>query len=329
MKKTMDDQVVIYQLKNGSLQLKADGHHETIWASLLQIAELFDTDKSGISRHINNVYKSGELSRKTTVAKFATVQKEGNREVRREIEYFNLDIILSVGYRVNSKKATNFRQWANKVLKEHILKGFTLDRSRIAKNYSQFLKAIEDVKSLLPSGATVDHESVIELVTLFADTWLSLNAYDKDELVMQGATKKKVALTAEKLTVALTELKQVLVEKGEASPIFGVERTKGSVAGIVGNVMQSFDKQDVYPSVEEKAAHLIYFIIKNHPFVDGNKRSGAYAFVWFLRQAKILDISRITPQALTAITLLIAESAPKDKEKMVGLVCMLLDGNKR
>ena len=329
MKKHMDEQAVIYQLKSGALQLKADGLHDTIWASLMQIAELFDTDKSGISRHINNIYKSEELSRRATVAKFATVQKEGGREVAREIEYFNLDLILSVGYRVNSKKATHFRQWATKILKEHIQKGYTINRNRIDKNYNEFLKAVEDVKSLLPTGAAVDHDGVLELVTLFADTWLSLDAYDKDELETQGATKKKVALTAEKLCAALAALRHELIAKSEATDLFGKERAKGSIVGIVGNVMQSFAGEDLYQSIEAKAAHLLYFIIKNHPFIDGNKRSGAYAFIWFLRKAKILDLTRITPPALTALTLLIAESDPKDKERMIGLVWALLAKRKK
>jgi hypothetical protein len=235
-----------------------------------------------------------------------------------------LDVILFVGYRVNSKKATHFRQWATKTLKEHIQKGYTINRHRIKSNYEDFLKAVSDVKSLLPAGSIVDHGSVLELITLFADTWFSLDAYDRDTLATQGATKKKVALTGGKLTRALAELKQSLIEKGEATELFGAERTQDSVSGIVGNVMQSFGGEDVYPSIEEKAAHLLYFVIKNHPFVDGNKRSGAYAFIWFLRQAKILDVTRITPPALTALTLLIAESSPKEKEKIVGLVCTVL-----
>jgi prophage maintenance system killer protein len=231
--------------------------------------------------------------------------------------------VLSVGYRINSKKATHFRQWATKTLKEHIQRGYTINRHRIKSNYEDFLKAVSDVKSIA-TGSVVDNDSVLELVTLFADTWFSLDAYDRDVLTPSGATKKKVALTADKLARALTELKQSLLEKGEATDLFGSERTKDSISGIVGNVMQSFDGEDLYPTIEEKAAHLLYFIIKNHPFVDGNKRSGAYAFVWFLRQAKILDVTRMTPPALTALTLLIAESSPKEKDKLIGLVCAVL-----
>lgn len=318
------DNVVIYQSRNGALELKTDSGKETVWANLMQIANLFDTDKSGISRHINNILKEGELPKTSTVAKFATVQKEGNREITRHIEYYNLDMILSVGYRVNSKQATHFRQWATQTLKKHIVDGYTINRHRIKKNYETFLQAVDDVKKLLPDGFAIDKDDVLELITLFSDTWLSLDAYDKDQLTSYGTTKKKIKLTAEKLSAALLELKQNLMSKGEATDIFGIERSKDSVAGIIGNVMQSFGNEDVYPSVEEKAAHLLYFFIKNHPFTDGNKRSGAYAFIWFLKHTKILDLRKITPPALTALTLLIAESNPKDKDKMTGLICSIL-----
>lgn len=155
MKKIKQVDTAIYQSKSGSLELKADIQQDTIWASLMQIAELFDTDKSGISRHIRNIYKSGELSQKGTVANFATVQKEGRREILRDIEYYSLDVILSVGYRVNSKKATHFRKWATKTLKEHIQKGYTINRHRIKSNYEDFLKAVSDVKKLLPVGSII------------------------------------------------------------------------------------------------------------------------------------------------------------------------------
>jgi hypothetical protein len=323
------NQIVIYQSKAGSLELKADIGDETIWLTQDQVASLFDVQKAAISKHVSNIFETGELKRQATVSKMETVQKEGARSVKRAINFYNLDLVLSIGYRVNSKKATHFRQWATKILKEHIQKGYTINRSRVDKNYNEFLKAVENVKSLLPVGTAVDHEGILELVTLFADTWLSLDAYDKDELSTQGATKKKVALTAEKLSASLVTLKHELVVKGEATDLFGKERAKDSIAGIIGNVMQSFAGEDLYPSIEAKAAHLLYFIIKNHPFVDGNKRSGAYAFIWFLRQAKILDITRMTPPALTAITLLIAESNPKDKERMIGLVCALLAKRKK
>ncbi len=311
---------IIYQSKSGALELKTDKEQETIWLTQDQMASLFDVQKAAISKHLKNIFDSDELKEKATVSILETVAKNNKTY---KIKHFNLDAVLSVGYRINSKKATHFRQWATKTLKEHIQKGYTINRHRIKSNYEDFLKAVSDVKSIA-AGSVVDSDSVLELVTLFADTWFSLDAYDRDTLVSKGATKKKVALTADKLARALTELKQNLVEKGEATDLFGSERTKDSISGIVGNVMQSFGGEDLYPSIEEKAAHLLYFIIKNHLFVDGNKRSGAYAFVWFLRQAKILDVTRMTPPALTALTLLIAESSPKEKDKLIGLVCAVL-----
>ena len=164
----------------------------------------------------------------------------------------------------------------------------------------------------------------MELISLFADTWLSIDAYDKDILFKGALTKKKVMLTAEKMQASLYELKQKLAERGEVTELFGAERFAGSIAGIVGNVMQSFGGQELYPSAEEKAAHLLYFMVKNHPFSDGNKRSGAYAFVWFLRHAGILDIQKMTPSALTAIAILVAESDPAHKDRIVGLVINLI-----
>ncbi len=318
--------VVIYQAKSGAIELRGDFGMETVWATLDQIAEVFGRDKSVISRHLKNIFTEGELIKKSVVAKNATTAADGKTY---QVEYYNLDAILSVGYRVNSKTATQFRQWATKTLRSHIVDGYTINKSRIAQNYEAFLKTVADVKALLPKGATVDTEGILELISLFADTWLSLDAYDKDMLVTKGATKKSVKMTAETFASALSALKESLLEKGEATDLFATERERGSIAGIVGNVMQSFGGNDMYPSVEEKAAHLLYFVIKNHPFIDGNKRSGAYAFVWFLAKAKALDTSRITPPALTAITLLVAESNPAHKDKMVGLILTMLASGKK
>ncbi|MBS0358275.1 MAG: virulence protein RhuM/Fic/DOC family protein [Proteobacteria bacterium] len=324
MKKNIDD-TVIYQTKNGAIALKQDTSSDMLWASQEHIADIFELERSTVTKHIRNILKDKELNGKAVRAKLSHTAEDGKTY---QVQFYSLDVILAVGYRTNSKKAIAFRQWATKTLKDHIYKGFTINQNRIQKNYTEFLKAVDDVKALLHDDSTIGRDSILELVTLFADTWFSLDAYDKDKLSIQGTTKKKVALTAEKLNQALSKLKQNLISKNEATDIFGVERTKDSIAGIIGNVMQSFGGEELYPSIEEKAATLIYFIVKNHPFVDGNKRSGAYAFIWFLRQAKALDLSRITPPALTAITLLIAESAPKEKDKMIGLVCTLLTKRK-
>ncbi|MFA5997334.1 MAG: virulence protein RhuM/Fic/DOC family protein [Candidatus Paceibacterota bacterium] len=317
-------EVVIYQSKSGAIELRGDFGKETVWATQAQIARAFDVDVRTVNEHIKNIYKTKELSESATIRNFRIVQKEGKREVERDVMHYNLDMILSTGYRVNSKKATAFRQWATKTLRSHIVDGYTINKSRIAQNYNGFLKAVADVKALLPKGAVMDTENILELITLFSDTWLSLDAYDKETLVTKGATKKSVKITTEMFTEALESLKSSLMVKGEATDFFATERVQGGVAGIVGNVMQGFGGKDMYPTVEEKAAHLLYFIIKNHPFIDGNKRSGAYAFIWFLSRANVLDTSRITPPALTAITLLVAESDPANKDRMLGLILTML-----
>lgn len=319
-------EIIIYQAKSGQIEFRGDFDRDTVWGSLNQIAELFGRDKSVISRHIKNIFQSQELEPEAAVAKIATVQKEGEREVIREIDYYNLDMILSVGYRVDSKQATQFRIWATRTLRQHLLEGYTINKTRIVENHEKFLQAVSDVKALLPSGNLVPAQDVLELVKAFANTWVSLDAYDTQNFPETGATKKAVTFTADELTQALHEFKQELLVQKHATNLFGQERSDNAVHGIIGNVFQSFGNQDVYATVEEKASHLLYFMVKNHPFVDGNKRSGAFAFIWFLRKAGLLRAS-LTPEVLTALTLLVAESKPKDKEKMVGLILLLLQKN--
>ena len=323
-KEKQKNNVVIYQAKNGAIELRGDFTHQTIWATQAQIAHAFDVDVRTINEHIQNILKTDELNERATIRNFRIVQKEGNREVDRDVKHYNLDMILSIGYRVNSKKATLFRQWATKTLRSYIVDGFAINKSRIAKNYTQFLKVVDDIKKLLPVGSAVNATDALELVSLFADTWLSLDAYDREELPKKKLTKKSVGINSEKIAKDLSELRRALMERGEATDVFGNERHAGSVAGIVGNVMQSFGGKELYPTVEEKAAHLFYFMVKNHPFTDGNKRSGAFAFVWYLKQAKMLDVKRLSPQALTALTVLVAESDPIHKEKTIKLILNLL-----
>lgn len=313
-------QLVIYQGKSGAIEFRGDFDKDTIWGTQKQIAELFGVDRSVITKHLKNIFKSKELREKSVSAKIAHTASDGKKY---NVKFYNLDAILSVGYRVDSKNATQFRIWATKVLKQHLLQGFSINKKRIGQNYEKFMQAVADVKALLPSGNQVTTEDVLELINAFAGTWFSLDAYDTDSFPKTGSTKKKVAFTANELSEALQELKQDLIGKKQATELFGQERSKNSVEGIIGNVFQSAFGKDVYPSAEKKAAHLLYFMIKNHPFTDGNKRSGAFSFVWFLRKAGLLRAS-LTPEALTALTLLIAESNPKDKEKMVGLVLLLL-----
>jgi death-on-curing family protein len=323
----MNKDIIIYQGSSGEIALKGDVKRETVWASQAQIADLFGVDRTVVTKHIKNILSDQELDEKLVCANFAHTTKHGaipGKTQKKEVTFYNLDVILAVGYRTNSAVAIKFRQWATKTLREHIIKGYTINRKRIAKNYDEFLQAVESVQKLLPAGEKVKAQDALELVKLFASTWLSLDAYDKSQLPKTGASKKQVLITAEELTEALKQLKADLLKKQEASELFGQERNKDAIAGIVGTVFQSVFGRDAYETLEEKAAHLLYFIVKNHPFVDGNKRSGAFAFVWFLNKAGLLRKEKISPEALTALTLLVAESKPQDKERVIGLILQLL-----
>lgn len=324
MLKKKEKQIVVYQTKSGALELRGDLDNETVWATQLQIANAFDVNVRTVNEHIKNIFKTKELTEKATIRKFRIVQTEGKREIERDVNHYNLDMILSIGYRVNSKKATSFRQWATKTLREHMTKGYTINRKRIGQNYEEFMKAVSSIQTLLPEHVTFDPKMVLELIKEFATTWISLDAYDKGTLELKGVTKKRVTLAGEDLQNAIADLKKELLRKNEATDLFAQERRVGNVEGIVGNVMQSFGGKSAYPTIEEKAAHLLYFMVKNHPFTDGNKRSGAFAFVWFLRKVGAKGAKNINPAALTALTLFIAESEPKNKDQAVALVVQML-----
>lgn len=325
-KKNLDQatsQSLIYQAKDGEIELRIDNKKETILANLSQIAELFGVQKPAISKHLNNIFKEKELQKNATVSILETVQIEGKRRVERDIEFYNLDAIIAVGYRVNSKQATNFRIWATKVLKSYLIDGYAINKKIIAQNHQKFLKAIEDVKILTRNSENLKTGDVLDLIKTFSYTWFSLDSFDKGSFPATG-TKKSINVTAKELAQDIAKLKAELISKKEATAIFASEKNQGSLEGILGNVFQSAFGSDVYSSLEEKAAHLLYFIVKNHPFNDGNKRSGAFAFIWFLQKAKLDFQSKISPQTLATLTILIAESNPKEKDKMIGLVLMFL-----
>ena len=313
--------LVIYQAPNGQIQFRGDFQHDTIWATLDQIAQVFGRDKSVISRHLKKIFSNQELDRNSVVAKNATTASDGKTY---QIEYYNLDVIISVGYRVNSKLATDFRKWATKTLREYIVKGYVINKKQIQKNHSEFLKTVESIQNLLPEHINLDPKSILELVKEFSSTWASLDAYDRESLKQIGSNKKSVSISSSELLESIAILKKDLIKKGEATEIFAQERTINSVEGIIGNVMQSFSGKPVYPTTEEKSAHLLYFMVKNHPFVDGNKRSGAWAFIWFLRKVSVKGYNNINPSTLTALTLLIAESKPEKKDQIIALVTNLL-----
>ncbi len=317
-KKKVTKSAIVYQTKSGALELKGDFTRETAWATQAQITQLFDVDQSVVSRHVRNIFKDGEVDEKSNMQKMHIANSD------KPIALYSLDVILAVGYRTNSKIAIDFRRWATSLIKDHLTKGYTLNKKVILKNYDQFLKNVDDIKALLPEHVTLDPKGILDLVKEYSVTWSKLDAYDKDELAVTGTSKKKIKLDSDEVYSAIATFKEELVRKSEATEIFAQERTRSSIEGILGNVMQSFGGADVYPSLEEKAAHLLYFMVKNHPFVDGNKRSGAFTFIWFLRKSGVRGAKNINPSGLTAITLLIAKSDPKHKDKVVALVTELL-----
>jgi death-on-curing family protein len=312
------ENLVIYQTANGAIELKGDYSKETVWASQAQIVKLFNVDQSVVSRHIRNIFKDEEVNPKSNMQKMHIANSD------KPVNYYSLDVILAVGYRTNSKVAIHFRQWVNIILKEHLTQGYTINKKLLQKNYNLFQSALSDIQKI--SQNQLSTQDTLELVKMFSKTWFSLEAYDKDNLETKQQTKKTIQLEASNLYKDIQKLKQELISKQEATELFAQEKSDKSLEGIFGNIFQTAFQEEVYPSLESKAAHLLYFIVKNHPFNDGNKRTGAFAFIWFLQKTGYDFQRKITPEALTAITLLIATSDPKDKQKMTDLVILLLSG---
>ena len=320
----MENELLVYQAENGAIQLKADAGQDTLWATRKQIADMFDVDVSGVNRHLKNIYDSGELDRDATYAKFAQVQKEGGREVSRNTEHYNLDAIISVGYRVNSKTATKFRVWATQTLKQFITQGYAINEHLLSERKQLAESVINDIQALTLNNSQVQTGDVLELVSAFTDTWFALQSYDEGGLPEKGFTVRDLDIQADQLYQDVRTFKQELIGKGEATDLFAQEKKQGALEGILGNVMQSMFGQDAYGTIEEKAANLLYFIVKNHPFNDGNKRTAAFSFVWFLSKSGFNIQQIVTPRSLTTLTLLVAGSDPKDKDRLIGLILQLL-----
>lgn len=319
-----EKKLVIYQAENGAIALKGDSSTETIWATQKQMAEIFNVTPQNITIHLKNIFSENELEENATCKESLQVQIEGKRKVQRKVKEYNLDVIIAVGYRISSVVGTHFRQWATQTLKQHITKGYTINSVRIEKHYEEFLHAVEEVKALAQNNNLLKSGDVLELVKSFATSWFSLESYDENKLPKKGMTQKQVEVESHELDTAVQQFKKELLKKKEATELFAQEKQEKALEGIFGNIFQSAFGEDVYPSVEEKAVHFLYFIVKNHPFTDGNKRTGAFSFLWFLQKSGISFREKITPEALTAITLLVAESNPKDKERVIGLLLLLL-----
>lgn len=322
--------VLVYEAPDGTARVDVRLEQDTVWLSLSQMADLFERDKSVISRHLRNVFTSGELDRIATVAKNATVQYEGGREVRREVEYFNLDAVLSVGYRVNSKRGTQFRIWATHTLREHLVRGYTLNRQRFESNARELEAALALVRKAAAGDAlTTDQgRGLVDVIARYTRTFLLLQRYDDGLLTEPSGQAGGSLPTPIEARAAIERLKRDLLARGEATTLFGLEREDG-LAALLGNLDQSVFGEAAYPTVESKAAHLLYFVIKNHPFSDGNKRIGSFLFVEFLhRNGRLMRNGEavINDVGLAALALLVAESDPKDKEVMIRLVMNMLAG---
>ena len=327
-------EIIIYKTEGGESQLDVRLEDESIWLSQKQIAQLFGRDYKTISKHINNIYKEKELLRKATVAKFATVRKEGKREISRKLEYYNLDLIISVGYRVNSKRGTQFRIWATQTLKDHLVKGYTLNEKRLREQQNKFeelQQTVEFLKNTVGQRELSGKETqgLLEIISQYTRSFILLNKFDSENLESIPSDKKLThELKYKEAAYAIEELKKKLIEKQEASDLFGKQRDDG-FKSLLKSVVQTFGGEYLYSTIEEQAAHLLYFVIKNHPFADGNKRIGAFLFVWFLQLNKHLlrknNEAKINDNALVALALLVAQSDPAHKEMFIKLVINLVN----
>lgn len=317
----MEESNEIILFENQNVKLEVNLKDETVWLSLEQMTKLFGRDKSVISRHISNIFKEGELEEDVTVANFATVQKEGERLIKRYIDYYNLDVIISVGYRVKSQEGTKFRQWANKILKDYMLKGYAINQKRL-EYLEKTVKLIDIANRIDERIEENDAKQILKVIGEYSKALDLLDDYDHGTFEKIKGKKDDRKISYEECIDVITKLRF-----NEESDIFAVERDKG-LESIINNIYQSFARQDLYTSIEEKAANFIYLIVKNHVFVDGNKRIAATLFIYFLNYYGILykeNNKVIDNNTLTALTLLIAESNPKEKSVMIDLVMNFLN----
>ncbi|WP_228282990.1 virulence protein RhuM/Fic/DOC family protein [Aliarcobacter cryaerophilus] len=324
----METKIVIYEDVNGEIKLDVSLENDTLWLSQKQLEVLFDRDKSVISRHIKNIFKDEELDKNSVVAKNATTATDGKIY---QVEYYNLDMIISLGYRVNSKRATSFRVWATKILKDYIINGYSINNKRLQQ---KGLKELNETISLLKdtiSNAQIElneAKGLLDVILNYSRTWTLLQGYDEDSLKINFVAKEaKFILDSDEAKNYIAQLKDELIKKGEATELFGREKA-GEFEGILRNIYQTFGGVDLLESVEEKAANLLYYIIKGHPFNDGNKRIGAFMFILFLSKNNMLYKSngelKINDNALVALSLMTAKSDPKQKDTIINLIVNIL-----
>jgi prophage maintenance system killer protein len=324
-------EMIIYKAEEGpEIEIRVD--QDTIWMTQSDISKFFQTERSVITKHLRNIFKTAELSQNSVCAIFAHTASDGKTY---QVEHYNLDVIISVGYRVNSKRATQFRVWATSKLKDYLLKGFLINDKRLKENQTLKLKELQQAVGLMQQALEVKRlegyeKELLRIITDYTNTWITLNEYDTGELSLDEVSKKADVkyLDYEEINKSIGRFKARLMKEEEASELFGAE-VGHKLAQVLGSVKQSFSGKEMYPSLDEKAAHLLYFAVKDHPFVDGNKRIGALLFILFLIQNNYLvnkkGERKINEAALTAITLLVAESKPTHKDVMIRVIVNLIN----
>lgn len=322
-------EIVIFEAASGQIDVRLE--KDNVWLSLPQLATLFGRDKSVVSRHVRNIFTEGELDRDASVANFATVQDEGGRVVKRRQEHYNLDLIISVGYRVKSREGIRFRQWASRILKDYLTRGYALDRQRLEHNARELEAALQLVRRTLaaPDSAQGAGSGLAEIVIRYTQTFLWLQRYDEGLLTEPRGHPGGALPPVEEARAGIATLKADLMAKGQASMLFGNEREDG-LAALLGNLDQSVFGEPAYPTLESRAAHLLYFVVKNHPFSDGNKRIGAFLFAGFLhRNGRLFDADGnpvVNDVGLAALSLLVAQSRPDEKDILIRLIMNMLAG---
>ncbi len=330
MQPEQNNQIVIYQSADGQTTIDVKMEQETVWLTQAQMAELFQTDRTSILRHIKNIYKTGELAETATCAIFAQVRQEGKRTITRPIPYYNLDMIISVGYRVNSIYGTQFRIWANRVLKEYLVQGYAVNNRLTAQKYEELSQLVHILGRTIQTQNELDQPQANELIQVVSDYTYALDTldrYDYQQLAVEKTTTtERFHATYENAMEAI----QALKDKFGGSQWFANEKDE-SFRSSIGQIYQTFDGQDLYPSIEEKAAVLLYLVTKNHSFSDGNKRIAATLFLWFMQKNGILynanGTKRISNGTLVALTLMIAESRTEEKDVMIKVVVNLINQN--
>jgi death-on-curing family protein len=318
------NEVIIYKTPDKQTQIEVKFEGDTVWLSQQQLATLFKQTKQNISLHINNCFKEKELHKSLVVKESLTTAADGKKY---KVKYYNLDVIISVGYRVKSTRGTQFRQWATQKLREHFVQGYTVNQMRL-KQLQQTIQLIEKGGKAETLSLT-EAKGLLEIIANYTQSFVLLNQFDSQKLTTEKLNENiTYEIQYDEAIKAIAELKKQLIARKEASELFGNQKDD-SFAGILGSIVQTFGGEYLYKSIEEQAAHLLYFVIKNHPFSDGNKRIGAFLFIWFLEKNrhrfKKSGELKINDNGLVALALLVAQSDPADKELMIALIINLIN----